>query len=211
MYRQWYHFCMMECGRPAGRAGFVLVGGKSARMGRDKALLPYGDGALAEHVAARVRAAAGSVALVGSPERYRALPYPLIADLNPGCGPLAGVQAALRASSARWNLIVACDMPMLSTEFLRSLLERAEACPGACLAPVSPEGRPAPLCAAWSRDCLEAVDAALCRNARKMSAALEAVQAVYWPVDEAAWFENLNTPRDWADHWEASSARVTIP
>ncbi|MGC9971448.1 MAG: molybdenum cofactor guanylyltransferase [Bryobacteraceae bacterium] len=202
---------MKECGRPAGRAGFVLVGGKSARMGRDKALLPYGDGTLAEHVAARVRAAAGCVALVGAPERYRALRYPLIADLDPGCGPLAGIQAALRASNARWNLIVACDMPALTPAFLLSLLERAEACPGACLAPVSRQGRPEPLCAAWSRDCLEAVDAALGRNVRKMTEALEAVRAVYWPVAEAAWFENLNTPRDWAGHWEASPAPVTIP
>ena len=199
---------MKQCGRPGGRAGFVLVGGNSARMGRDKALLPYGGATLAEHVAARVRAAAGSVALVGDSERYRALCLPVTPDLHPGRGPLAGIQAALQASNARWNLIVACDMPALTTEFLLSLLDRAEACRAPCLAPVSPAGRPEPLCAVWGRDCLAAVGAALRRNVRKMTEALEAVRALYWPVAEAAWFENLNTPRDWAGHCKASPAAV---
>lgn len=199
---------MERCRRPASRAGFVLVGGQSARMGRDKALFPYGSATLAEHVAAQVEAAAGSVALVGDPRRYRALRYPLIADVHPGCGPLGGIEAALVASNARWNLVVACDMPALTVEFLGSLLERAETCGGQCLAPVSPAGRVEPLCAVWERGCLEAIGAALGRQVRKMTEALEAVRAVYWPVGEAAWFENLNTPEDWAGHGEPSPGAV---
>lgn len=194
--------------RPASRAGFVLVGGTSARMGRDKALLPYGGATLAEHIAAQVEAAAGSVALVGDPERYGAMPYLLIADVHQGCGPLGGIEAALSASNARWNLVVACDMPTLTAEFLRSLLERAETCGGQCLAPVSPAGRVEPLCAVWDRGCLAAIGGALRRKVRRMSEALLDVRAVYWPVGEAAWFENLNTPEDWAGHGEPSPGAV---
>jgi molybdopterin-guanine dinucleotide biosynthesis protein A len=194
--------------RPASRAGFVLVGGNSARMGRDKALLPFGGATLAEHVATQVEAAAGSVTLVGDPERYRAMRYPLIADVHPGCGPLGGIEAALAASNARWNLVVACDMPGLTAQFLRSLLERAESCGGQCLAPVSPAGRVEPLCAVWNRGCLAAIGGALCGKVRKMTEALLAVRAVYWPVPEAAWFENLNTPEDWAGHGALSPGAV---
>src|SRR6058998_1400393 len=96
------------------RAGFVLVGGRSSRMGRDKACLPLQGRTLLEHVAAAVAAAAGSVTLVGSPERYQNLGFRVIADSLPGCGPLGGIHTALGASPADWNLIVACDMPGIS-------------------------------------------------------------------------------------------------
>src|SRR5215470_9391742 len=110
-----------------GRAGFVLVGGKSSRMGRDKALLELGSDTLAELVAAQVERAAGTVILVGNPDRYRHLPFTAIADGESEMGPLAGVVAALNYTMEDWNLIVACDMPAVSAELLTSLFEQAEA------------------------------------------------------------------------------------
>ncbi len=201
---------MERCVRPGGRAGFVLVGGQSARMGRDKALLPYGGATLAEHVAARVQAAAGSVTLVGHPERYGALPYPLIPDIRAGNGPLGGVEAALRNTTARWNLIVACDMPSLTVDFLASLLAAAETCGGQCLVPVSPSGRPEPLCAVWDRGCANPVTQALERGLRKMTDVLETLGAVYRPIGEQAWFENLNTPEEAAFHRRTSPGAVSV-
>jgi molybdopterin-guanine dinucleotide biosynthesis protein A len=173
-------------------------------MGRDKALLPYRAATLAEHVAARVQAAAGSVTLVGDPERFRTLPYPVVADFRCDSGPLGGIETALRNTPARWNLIVACDMPSVTVEFLAWLLASAEACGGECLVPISPAGRPEPLCAVWDRNCLEAVTRALSRGVRRMTEALEGVGAVYRQAAEDAWFENLNTPEDLALHCRTS-------
>jgi molybdopterin-guanine dinucleotide biosynthesis protein A len=198
---EWY-------GRPARRAGYVLVGGRSARMGRDKALLPWEGGTLAGYVAARVEAAAGSVMLVGSPERYGTMGYPVIADLRPECGPLGGIEAALSASEARWNLIVACDMPGLTTGFLASLFRHAEACGGDCLVAVSPAGFVEPLCAVWSCECLPAVTAALDRGKCKTSRVFNRLRTAYWRASQAAWFENLNTPDDWAGHGTVSLEAV---
>src|SRR5205814_2477042 len=62
------------------RAGFVLVGGKSSRMGRDKALLPFQGSTLLEHIALHVAAAAGSVTLIGEPDKYRRLGFPVLTD-----------------------------------------------------------------------------------------------------------------------------------
>jgi molybdopterin-guanine dinucleotide biosynthesis protein A len=184
----------------ARRAGFVLAGGGSTRMGRDKALLPYRGVTLLEYVASQVEAAAGSVALVGPPERYAGFGYPTHPDLRPRAGPLGGLETALRNSEAEWSLVVACDMPGLTTDFLARLLARAEASGAACLLPVSPDGHPQPLCAAWSRRCLEPVAAALSSGVRKMADAAARLAPALWPVNDASWFENLNTPADWDAH-----------
>jgi molybdopterin-guanine dinucleotide biosynthesis protein A len=179
------------------RAGFVLVGGKSSRMGRDKALLPFRGATLVEHIAASVAAAADSVTLVGNPEVYRHLGYPVIADGIPDAGPLAGIQAALTASQADWNLIVACDMPRISAGFLSELLKAAEKSNADGLIPAGPSGLPEPLCAVYHRRCLPAISRALDRHVRKVMDGLAGLQLEIWRVPQSYWFRNLNTPREW--------------
>ena len=181
-------------------AGYVLVGGRSSRMGRDKALLPFRGGALVQSVAQAVSAAAGSATLVGDPVRYAGLRYPVIPDLYPGEGPLGGILTALRNSSADWNLITACDMPQLDPEVLRGLLKTAAEAGADALLPVGPEGRPEPLCALYHRSCLEPFAAAFAAGMRKVTAALETVRTVRLPMAEASLFQNVNTPEEWAGH-----------
>ena len=79
-------------------------------MGRDKALLPFKGRTLVECVAAEVHAVTHAVTVVGNISRHSYLSYPVIEDVFPGRGPLSGIHAALTASRAEWNLIVACDI-----------------------------------------------------------------------------------------------------
>lgn len=192
------------------RAGFILVGGGSTRMGTDKALLPYDGGTLAGHVASVVGEAVGPPQLVGPPDRYGHLGFPVIPDAVAGLGPLGGILTALRASSADWNLVVACDMPALRPDFLRSLADAAEEAGGDCLIPVSPSG-PEPLCAVYHRRCLPSIELAAREGRRKITDALAGLRIVHWPVSEAGWFENVNTPQQWAAHAGASAARSPQP
>ena len=99
-------------------AGYVLVGGRSSRMGRDKAMLPFHGATLAQWIAKQVAEAAGSAMLVGNASTG-------IADLYPSEGPVGGILTALAHSDADWNLIVACDMPQADAPFLRRLLDAA--------------------------------------------------------------------------------------
>jgi molybdopterin-guanine dinucleotide biosynthesis protein A len=185
------------------RAAFVLVGGASTRMGRDKALLPYREGVLVEHVAEAARRAAGSVTLVGNPERYRRLGLPVIADSEPGLGPLAGIVAALETTRARWNLMLACDMPNIAQSFLISLFEVAETAPVEpdCVAPQC-RGRLEPLCAVYHRRSAGVLRAALAERELKLQRVLRRLNLVPWPVAEPYWFRNVNTPEDWRAHDE---------
>jgi len=176
----------------------VLVGGGSRRMGSDKALLRYRGATLVQAVAEAVSQAAGRPLLVGSRVRYGGLGYEVIPDLYPGEGPLGGVLTALQNSSAEWNLIVACDMPELTGEFLGGLMEAAEGRDCEVLAPVGPDGNIEPLCAVYRKSALKGFERAFQRGVRQMRAALEEVRMATHLVPELAHFQNVNTPGDWA-------------
>jgi len=180
------------------RAAFVLAGGRSSRMGSDKALLPFRGRTLVEHVMAQVDSVISNVTLVGGNRRYVNLGYPVIKDSFLGCGPLAGVHAALDSTVCEWNLILACDMPEITPEFLNQLMERAESGCADAVIPVPPGGVPEPLCAAYQRRCVGVIANALRNGVRKVTDGLAGLEIDYWPVSHAHFFRNLNTPREWA-------------
>jgi molybdopterin-guanine dinucleotide biosynthesis protein A len=167
-------------------------------MGQDKALLPFRGERLAQAVARAVAEAAGSVILVGNPEVYGRLGFPVIPDRYPGEGPLGGILTSLLHTDSDWNLLTACDMPEISAAFLRHLLEEAEDAGADALLPTGPSGRSEPLCAVYHRRCRAALEAAFAAGIRKVTQALEGVAIRRLPVAESVCFQNVNTPEDWA-------------
>jgi molybdopterin-guanine dinucleotide biosynthesis protein A len=180
--------------RGGSRAGFVLTGGRSSRMGRDKAALPWGGATLVEYVAACVRAAASQVTLVGAPERYAHLGLPAIADRYQDCGPLGGICTALESTGADWNLIVACDMPGVTADFLSGLFEAAETADVDCLIPESDGLHP--LCAVYHRRAGPVAKRQILSKSFKMHDFVASLQALTLPAPAAS-VENINTPQDW--------------
>ena len=166
-------------------------------MGRDKARLPYRGRVLVEHVAGLVREASqGEVAIIGNPESYRDLGYPVHSDLVPNCGPLGGIATALHLTKTDWNLVVACDMPRLDAANLRKLVDHALGSRASCVAAEATAGELEPLCAVYHRRCLAALDRALDEKRFKMKDLLSELQAepVAFPQAQLA---NVNTPEDW--------------
>ena len=176
-------------------AGFVLAGGRSSRMGRDKALLAFQGSTLVESAAAKVRRAAGNVTLLGSPELYGHLGIPVVADLIPDCGPMGGLHTALMATQADWNLLVACDMPGLTVDLLTSLLLQAPGCGADALVPQW-EGQWEPLCAVYHRRLAFPAKAALDRKFFKMQDFVSQIGACPWPAPDPSLFANWNTPEE---------------
>ncbi|HLJ48882.1 MAG TPA: molybdenum cofactor guanylyltransferase [Bryobacteraceae bacterium] len=177
------------------RAGFVLVGGKSSRMGRDKALLPFGGKVLAQHIATLVQAAAGSSTLIGDPERYAVLGYPVRADLYPRCGPIGGIATALRITTADWNLVVACDMPALTAAVLNIMLQKLDQTDADCIVPTGISG-PEPVCAVYHRRSLPHLEQAMRDGRLKMREVILDLKPELVPVPDPTVFANLNTPDD---------------
>jgi molybdopterin-guanine dinucleotide biosynthesis protein A len=179
-------------------AGFVLAGGQSSRMGRDKALLGGDSHPLIQEVAARVAVVAENVVLVGAPERYGGLGFDCLPDLRPGCGPLGGIEAALAAGRAEYNLIAGCDMPGIRSAWLRTLLSASKETGGLCVAARDTTGRIHPLCAVYRAGCLPVVRAALETGRLKLLALMEDLNAITIDIGGKLW--NLNTPQEW-DAW----------
>jgi molybdopterin-guanine dinucleotide biosynthesis protein A len=184
--------------RAAGHsAGFVLAGGGSKRMGKDKALLPFGGTVLVAHVALSVLAAAGSVSLVGPLDAYSHLDFPVVPDLCPGFGPVGGIVTALSASGAEWNLIVACDMPGVSGEFLASLLAEAEDSGAECTIPLTPNGRLHGLCAVYRQAARLPLLGAMEAGTHKLHDAIKELNVHFYPVSAPELLANVNTPAQW--------------
>jgi molybdopterin-guanine dinucleotide biosynthesis protein A len=177
------------------RAGWVLTGGDSSRMGRDKALLPWNGSTFVETIAQAVRSACGNVTLVGRPERYQSLGLPVIADVAAGFGPLGGLLTVLQNTSADWNLLVACDMPSITSEFLRRLLEKAEAEGADCLIPCTPRGLE-PLCAVYHRRVLPVADWGIRHKMLRMQEFTGFLERSVWQLPAGIELQNLNRPED---------------
>jgi len=96
-------------------SGFVLAGGKSRRMGRDKSTLQFRDRSLLEHMVQLLSTVANPVRVVGRGALF---------DRIPDSGPLGGILTALETSKSPMNLMVAVDLPLLSPEFLKWFASR---------------------------------------------------------------------------------------
>lgn len=188
--------------RIPGVAGVVLAGGRSTRMGSDKALLPYQGGRFIEGIQRRMQELFEEVIVVTAEHgRYDFLPCRRVTDIHPGMGALGGIHAALRHSAAERIFVVACDMPHLSPDLIRHLCSLAE---DADVVVPEGEGGLEPLHAVYRKSVLPVVEETLrdgqCRvvsfydRVRVRRVSREAVERID-PGFPA--FRNINTPEEY--------------
>ena len=182
--------------------GVVLAGGKSRRMGRDKAFLPFGAGLLIERVIEVVQQVIADVILItNTPERYQRFGLPMFSDVIAEAGSLGGVYTGLVSAKTPYSLCLACDMPFVKPTFLRYL------CDTAAEADVVIPRNTAdfqPLCATYSQACREPIFHRIEAGRLKITGFLDQVcvrvidgdiLAHYDPYDSM--FFNANTPEEY--------------
>jgi molybdopterin-guanine dinucleotide biosynthesis protein A len=182
-------------------------------MGKEKALLEFGGEPLILRIARQVEPLVTTVTAVGSPERYTILGLRAMEDQEYGGphksgrtpGPLAGIASALTATETEWNLILACDLPYLTREWLDWLLARAMVSDRQIIMPRT-AGGPEPLAAVYRRKCVKPIVGALERGVRKVTDAMEQLGIEF--VTEGDWrhidpngrvLRNMNTPQDYEE------------
>jgi molybdopterin-guanine dinucleotide biosynthesis protein A len=195
-------------------SGFVLAGGKSTRMGQDKATVTLNGLTLLQHALAALREVCRNVAILGKHELYGDL-GPVFEDIFPGCGPLGGIHAALSNSKTQFNLIIAVDTPFLAPKFLSYLAERAIKS-GAIVTTPEINDYTQPLCTVYSLDFLSIAEQALRQGNYKIVPLFPKDQTLL--IKEgglrqfafaADMFENLNTLEDLARARRRSSGQKT--
>ena len=140
-------------------AGIVLAGGLSSRMGRDKAMLPWGDSDLLHTVLDRLAPVCSELIVISNVPRVIARQgVRVVADQYPQCGPLAGMHAGLLAAEAEYSFITACDMPFLNTAVIAFI---AAVAAGYHAAIPFIDGYYNPLHAVYHRHCLTWIEALL--------------------------------------------------
>jgi molybdenum cofactor guanylyltransferase len=190
----------------------VLAGGASSRFGSDKALAQFDGKPLLARLCAMLSEVAPPVAIIGDGKKYGAVGVTCIQDQWPGEGPLGGIITALDDSARNsatagapgtWNLIISCDMPFLTRDWLTFLVQRALASGHDVVVPESRYGLE-PLCACWRTDASATLRQAFDGGTRKVSEAMKQLRVEI--LDETHWkrfdsaarlFWNMNTPADY--------------
>jgi molybdenum cofactor guanylyltransferase len=195
--------------RPA--IGYVLAGGASLRFGKDKALAPLGGKTVLERTLDLLKEGGAREAIVVGPKsKYGRFGARCVRDRWPGEGPLGGIITALHKTGVdkygyRWSLILSCDMPFLTGEWLTFLCERARKSEAQVVLAHSEHG-PEPLCACWRTDAAKTLQAAFERGVRRVTQGISLLRAEV--LDERDWkrfdsagrlFWNMNTAADYEE------------
>jgi molybdopterin-guanine dinucleotide biosynthesis protein A len=150
--------------------GWVLAGGRSLRMGQDKAGVALAGHPLLEHMLSKLLTLGLRARVAGLRDPVVESPAEVLSDAHPDCGPLSGMETALAMSEAA--LVLGVDLPLLETEFLAWMLRRASTT-GAVATIPRLLGEPQPLCAVYRRELLPGITAALESGDYKVMHAVE--------------------------------------
>ncbi|MFN2532885.1 MAG: molybdenum cofactor guanylyltransferase [Pyrinomonadaceae bacterium] len=180
---------------------FILAGGASRRMGRDKAHLVLDGHTLLHRISNTLFAVTESVTVVGRQANESRLAS--VSDVYPNWGALGGLHAALNACKTEWAIVVACDLPFITTDLilcLMSLMNEYSA-----VIPLQQDGRPQPLCGLYRIDpCRDVAGKLIETEHRRPLDLLEAVSTRWVSFSELEdlpqserFFVNINTPADY--------------
>ncbi|MCS7197787.1 MAG: molybdenum cofactor guanylyltransferase [Candidatus Bipolaricaulota bacterium] len=182
----------------------ILAGGRSQRVGREKALLPWGGRTLIEHIVAQCRRWSDDV-LVTSGDRVRyqeILDVPIFADAIRDIGPMGGLYTGLKHARYEYSLAVACDMPFITRAVIDLLRAELDGSVWAVVPKI--EGHRVPTFALYHKKCLSVIEQLLAQRCTSPLALLDAVPIAIVPEERfravdptLRSFTNINTLQDW--------------
>jgi molybdopterin-guanine dinucleotide biosynthesis protein A len=181
----------------------VLAGGKSSRMGRDKAFLEIGGQTVIERVIEAVTPLTDDIFInTNSPTAYERFGLRLVPDIFPGKAALGGIYSAIHAAKNKNVLVVACDMPLLNIELLRYLISQIDH--HDVVVPLIDPPQPETMHAIYSKSCLPAIEPKLRANRLRIVGFFDDVSVNYVGREQVLAFDpdlhsfvNMNTPADW--------------
>lgn len=184
----------------------IIAGGKSSRMGTDKAFVQIGSKTMIERAVERIQSLqpAETILIANKPEAYAHLNLPTYTDLLPEKGSLGGIYTALHHAAAPYTLVVACDMPFLNTALLRHMIALInEHTQGYDVIVPRVDGYPQGMHAIYQKTCLDPIRKRLEADKLKIIGFYDEVRVRYLDEEEyraldpdSLAFFNANTPEE---------------
>lgn len=165
---------------------FILCGGKSSRMQSEKGLVLFQEKPFIEHIIQAISPITDQIKLITASKEYDYLAYEKIADVIADKGPLGGIYTALMHSETEFNLILSCDIPMISSELLKELISKHTEEAGITV--FSSESRIHPLIGIYSKKILPIIKNAIESDELKMMDLLAKIPHQIIKIEES---ENL--------------------
>lgn len=176
----------------------ILAGGKSRRMGTDKAELMFGNVSFLDKLIQEFSGCAELLISVAEKKDRPDLEYRVVEDAYPGCGPMAGLHAALKASRQDALVAVPCDVPLFSKEIAEQMFYMCTQEVDAVIAE-SKDGRIHPLCGIYRKSCIPALERCLKQGNFRMQELLGGLHVKKYQAKTQSWrLQNVNTPEEFA-------------
>lgn len=179
----------------------ILAGGKSSRMGQDKAFIKVeGQFLIKRQIALLKKIFKNIIIVTNQPAKFKFKGIKVVQDIIKGCGPLSGIHAGLKASGSNYNFVIACDMPFISEPLIRYMLKEKKG-----YDVVIPRIRDKfhPLFGIYSKNCVSVIEERLRRGRFNVSGIFKKLKSRFIPENKIAGFDpdgralmNLNYKSD---------------
>ena len=176
----------------------ILAGGQSRRMGRDKGLVLLNGKPMVQHVLDKAKSITKQVMIITNQPGYEHFGVPTYSDLIEDKGPLGGIYTGLHYTRTEYNLVLSCDIPLVSVSFLNRLASyRGE---NQAWVPVH-ENQPQPLCAIYKKEIRPQIKLSIEAGQLSMHKFLETINTSFIDMSDVEaehknGFANLNSPED---------------
>lgn len=176
--------------------GIILSGGKSSRMGTDKGFLLYEEKPLIQYSINALKPIVSEIIIVSNNPDYDIFELKRINDIFENAGPLAGIYSGLKAAKTEYNLVLSCDIPLISSEILMKLIEAVDKVSE--VIQIESEGKTMPLIALYKKQCEPTFLKLLNAGELKLQYAINQCKAktIILNTEDELFTININTPEE---------------
>jgi len=180
--------------------GIILAGGKSSRMGRDKGLIELNNKPLINYTIEALKPYCDQILISSNSKEYKSLGYPVYEDKIKNCGPMGGIYSSLLHSFTLKNMVLSCDMPLISTELIRYVLDKS--LEGKLSLPIHGANFIEPLCAVYPLEAIPFLEKFIKEGKLKLIDLVNSIPTEQIRIDASHHFYhsdlflNINRPGD---------------
>ena len=180
--------------------GVVLAGGRSRRMGFNKAEADMQGESMLMRMTDKLKEITPTILISSGTVSYPNISLPQIPDEYPQCGPLGGIYSVLKASNTSLNLVVSCDIPLVSIDLLEHIVAKAKKSNALITLPIDYDGHLQMICAVYHKDVLPILRQQIDAHLFKMKSLVDLVATEYveiskeHPFYQENAFMNVNNP-----------------